>query len=216
VTRGDRLRDLTIVKLGGSHSLGPHLKDWLATLARCGGRAIVAPGGGPFADQVRRAQAAMGFDDRAAHHMALLAMEQFGAAICSLAPDLVPASSLSQLRRSLRARRTPVWMATKMVLRASDRVSPSWNVTSDSLAAWLAGRLGARRVMLVKHGAPFGEGSNIADLAARQIVDSMFPHYLSIARAEAVFVGPTEHARAGELLRPPLEPGACPGSRQMR
>ena len=42
----------------------------------------------------------MEFDDRAAHQMALLAMEQFGAAICSLEPALVPAASLPQLRNS--------------------------------------------------------------------------------------------------------------------
>jgi len=192
--------DLTIVKLGGSHAVEPQLRAWLTTLARCAGRAVVVPGGGPFADQVRNTQAVMGFDDRAAHHMALLAMEQFGAAICGLERALVPASSLRELRKTLGAGRTPVWMATKMALEASDRVPASWRVTSDSLAAWLAGRLGARRVMLVKHGAPFGAHPEIAGLAARGIVDPLFQHYLSAAGAEAVFVGPLENARASELL----------------
>src|ERR1700676_2401719 len=114
--------ELTIVKLGGSHALEPHLRDWLAMLARCRGRAIVVPGGGLFADQVRRMQAAMGFDDRAAHQMALLAMEQFGAAICSLEPRLIPAFSLRGLHQILGESRTPVWMATKMTLEAADRV----------------------------------------------------------------------------------------------
>lgn len=198
--------ELTIVKLGGSHALEPHLRDWLAMLARCRGRAIVVPGGGLFADQVRRMQAAMGFDDRAAHQMALLAMEQFGAAICSLEPALVPAASLPQLRKTLRARRTPVWMATKMALDAADCVPSSWDVTSDSLAAWLARRIGSRRVMLVKHGAPFGDRAKISDLAARQIVDPLFAQYLDAASAEAVFVGPADHARAAELLGAPIEP----------
>jgi dihydroneopterin aldolase len=199
-------RDLTIVKLGGSLALEPHLRDWLTMLARCAGHAIVAPGGGPFADQVRRTQVVMGFDDHAAHRMALLAMEQFGAAICSLEPTLVPASSLRRLRQTLRAGRTPVWMASKMALEASDRIPPTWQVTSDSLAAWLAGCVGAGRVMLVKHGAPFGEHLNIPDLATREIVDPLFAHYLGAAGAEAIFVGPTEHARALELLGASIEP----------
>jgi 5-(aminomethyl)-3-furanmethanol phosphate kinase len=206
-------RDLTIVKLGGSHALQPHLHDWLTTLARCGGRAVVTPGGGPFADQVRKTQVVMGFDDRAAHHMALLAMEQFGAAICSLERALVPAASLRQLRQALHAGNTPVWMAAKMSLAAADRVPPSWQVTSDSLSAWLAGRLGARRVMLVKHGAPFDAPLDIKDLAAREIVDPLFAHYLDEAGAEAVFVGPADHARALQLLGGVQS--TDPGGRQM-
>src|SRR3984957_4302052 len=145
-------RDLTIVKLGGSLALEPHLRGWLTMLARSPGRSIVVPGGGPFADQVRTTQVVMGFDDRAAHHMALLAMEQFGAAICNLEPALVPAASLPQLRKTLRAGRTPVWMATKMALDAADCVPSSWDVTSDSLAAWLARRVGSRRGVRVKNG----------------------------------------------------------------
>src|ERR1700722_16062928 len=121
--------DLTIVKLGGSLALEPHLRGWLTMLARCPGRSIVVPGGGPFADQVRRTQVVMGFDDRAAHHMALLAMEQFGAAICNLEPALVPATSSHCLHQILGEGRTPVWMATKMTLEASDRVPHTWQVT---------------------------------------------------------------------------------------
>jgi 5-(aminomethyl)-3-furanmethanol phosphate kinase len=201
-------RDLTIVKLGGSLALEPHLRGWLTTLARCRGRAIVVPGGGPFADQVRKTQVVMGFDDRAAHHMALLAMEQFGAAICGLERALVPAISSRCLHQILSEGRTPVWMATKMTLEASDRIPATWKVTSDSLSAWLAGCVGSRRVMLVKHGAPFGDRPDIGDLAERQIVDPLFAHYLGEAGAEAIFVAPTEHARAMELLGGPGEAAA--------
>jgi len=199
-------RDLTIVKLGGSLALEPHLRGWLTALARCPGRSIVVPGGGPFADRVRTAQVVMGFDDRAAHHMALLAMEQFGAAICNLEPSLVAASSSRCLSNVLDEGRTPVWMATKMALEASDRIPPSWEVTSDSLAAWLAGFVGrqarasgeARRAV---RGSP-----DMLELAERQVVDPLFARYLDAAGAEAIFVDPTDHARAMELLTAPLEP----------
>lgn len=191
---------LTIVKLGGSLALAPYLRKWLTVLACCGGRAIIVPGGGLFADQVRKAQSEIGYDDRAAHHMALLAMEQFGVAICNLEPMLAPAHSLRQIRQALRAERTPVWMATKMALEAAHEIPASWDVTSDSLAAWLAGRVGSRHVMLVKHGAPFADPPDIHELAAREVVDRSFPHYLSTAEAKAVFVGPEEYQRASALL----------------
>ena len=79
---------LAIVKLGGSHATGPHLKDWLAAIAAEAGAIAIVPGGGPFADAVRTAQAAIGYDDRAAHAMALMAMAQFGCALQSLNPAL--------------------------------------------------------------------------------------------------------------------------------
>ena len=199
-------RRLTIVKLGGSHALAPHLRNWLSALAGCGGRVIVVPGGGPFADQVRQAQIEMKFDDRAAHHMALLAMEQFGAAICNLETTLVPAASLRQLRQTLRSGRTPVWMATKMALAAAASLPASWDVTSDSMAAWLAARVGSANVVLVKHGAPFGGAPDMNDLIGRKIVDPLFQTYLSAAKAEAVFVGPADYARASELLGATIRP----------
>jgi 5-(aminomethyl)-3-furanmethanol phosphate kinase len=200
---------LAIVKLGGSHALQPHLRSWLTALAECGRRVIVAPGGGPFADEVRRAQKKMAFNNRTAHHMALLSMEQFGLAICSLEPRLVPAASLRALRAELRAGRTPVWMAAKLALAASE-LEQSWDLTSDSLAAWLAGRIGAKLVALVKHGAPFVDASDLESLVARGIVDPLFPRYLKAGHAEAVFLGPTDHELLGQTINS-ASPCAAPG-----
>ena len=42
-----------VVKLGGSVASSPFLEDWLRTLAGGGGRLVVIPGGGPFAEAVR-------------------------------------------------------------------------------------------------------------------------------------------------------------------
>ena len=83
----------TFVKLGGSYAFSTHLKDWIDAIAACPGRVVVAPGGGPFADAVRMAQAKMGFDDRAAHQMALLAMDQYGCALANLGAGLTLAAS---------------------------------------------------------------------------------------------------------------------------
>src|SRR5215510_16371000 len=69
---------VTVVKLGGSYAHAAELKPWLAAIAACAGHVVLVPGGGPFADAVREAQARMGFDDRVAHRMALTAMAQYG------------------------------------------------------------------------------------------------------------------------------------------
>src|SRR5882757_6158198 len=110
-----RSRDLTVVKLGGSHAFAPHLADWIAAIAAHIGRIVVVPGGGPFADAVRAAQPKIGFDDNAAHRMALLAMEQYGCALASLNPRLALAESRAAIDRALAAGRVPIWLPTRMV-----------------------------------------------------------------------------------------------------
>jgi aspartokinase-like uncharacterized kinase len=197
------MRDLTgptVVKLGGSYAFSTHLKDWIDVITDCAGRVVVAPGGGPFADAVRTAQLKMGLDDRAAHHMALLAMDQYGCALASLGAGLTLAASATAIRRVLRDGGVPVWSATRMVLDAKD-IPWSWDVTSDSLAAWLAGRIGAKRVLLVKHVEPPAGRLRAEDLVARGIIDPAFPRFLGASGAEAFVAGPTEHAAAAVALR---------------
>ena len=134
----------TVVKLGGSHAFSEHLAGWVEAIADCAGHVIVVPGGGPFADAVRDAQPKIGFDDAAAHHMALLAMEQYGCALASLNGAFVLANSANAMERALDARQVPVWMPSRMALAAAD-IPASWEITSDSLAAWLAGHAPPRR-----------------------------------------------------------------------
>src|SRR5262249_8865194 len=161
-----------VIKVGGSCAASLDLRRWAGAVAACGGRVVIVPGGGAFADAVRAAQPVMGFDDAAAHHMALLGMEQFGRALASFDARLSPVDSVAGLRRGLRDGNVPVWLPTRMTLAAAD-VPASWDVTSDSLAAWLAGRLGARRLVLMKQvDVPRDFSEN---LATQGIVDPAFP-----------------------------------------
>jgi aspartokinase-like uncharacterized kinase len=50
---------LTVVKLGGSHADSPLLRPWLDAIAAACGHAVLAPGGGPFAEAGRAAQKRM-------------------------------------------------------------------------------------------------------------------------------------------------------------
>ena len=162
-----------VVKLGGSLHEAPALRPRLAELATMEGPArIVVPGGGPFADAVRELQPRLGFDDLAAHRMAILAMQQFGLALQALEPRL----TLAQSEAELRAARAAVWLPWALA-GLEPGIEPSWSVTSDSLAAWLAARLGAELLILVKS-APVAPGAATADaLAAAGLVDPAFPEY---------------------------------------
>src|SRR5262249_39862354 len=129
---------LSVVKLGGSLALTPQCTAWLDILAKWGGPLILVPGGGPFADCVRKAQGAMGFDDLVAHRMALIAMGQYGMALAAHSDAFTLASACDEIDGALSRGKIPVWPPEKMVL-AAEEMPASWDVTSDSLAASLGG-----------------------------------------------------------------------------
>lgn len=181
-----------VVKFGGSFAFSSHLPAWVEALAACASRAVIVPGGGPFADTVRAAQLRMGFDDPTAHHMALLAMEQYGRALAACNATLSPADSIETMREGLAAGRIPVWMPVRMVLDAAD-VTPSWDVTSDSLAAWLGSRIGGDRLFLIKHAAACAGRASVEELAALGVVDKAFPTYLRKSSVRAFVLGPADH-----------------------
>jgi len=196
-----------VVKLGGSLAFSPHLRPWLDVLASRAGTVVLVAGGGPFAEVIRDAQKKMGFADDAAHHMALTAMEQFGRALASMQPALLPAATSVEIVRALKQKRVPVWSPARLVLAAKD-IPASWDATSDSLAAWLAGHLGAQRVLLVKHGAFPTDPVRVDDLVARGIVDPLFPKFLAASRAMVSVVGAADHAFAATAMPRGLLPGA--------
>ncbi|QTL05933.1 hypothetical protein J5J86_11910 [Aquabacter sp. L1I39] len=108
---------------------------------------LIVAGGGTFADAVRDAQAPLGLSDRACHRMALLAMEQTAYALQDLAPALRAVTALDNL--SSLARGSAVWFPSRDLM-GHPHIPESWDVTSDSLACWLATVLKAPRLVLVK------------------------------------------------------------------
>lgn len=204
-----------VVKLGGSLAGSPLLAVWLDAIALGGGRIVLVPGGGDFADKVREMQDRWGFDDRRAHHMAVLAMEQYGLMLAGLRSDLVPVDSRRAIRNALRQGRVPVWLASRMVIGRPE-IPESWEVTSDSLAAWLAASLRAAGVVLVKS-VPVEEGCRVEDLVRRGVVDPMLPRFLQGVPACRCIAAERHHEmaealRAGRMAGTPvaMEPGPAP------
>jgi 5-(aminomethyl)-3-furanmethanol phosphate kinase len=138
-----------VIKVGGSLEAQPAaLRRLMTTLARVGRRRwlVVVPGGGRFADEVREADRRYDLGDSAAHWMAILAMDQYGHLLARLAPGSVVADSRCALAPGrLNVLLPSVW------LRRADPLPHSWDVTSDSIAAWIAGTMKIPHLMLVKH-----------------------------------------------------------------
>lgn len=165
---------ITVIKLGGSLLSASALPACLDTVERYPGNILLVPGGGVFADQVRLAQRQWGFDDVAAHRMAILAMGQMALLFNSLKPDFALFDSVLKI---ISLPKVAVWSPDIDELDEAGIV-PSWDITSDSLAAWLAGRVKADALLLVKS-CSVDEGAALTDLQQGGVIDVGFVSFVA-------------------------------------
>ncbi|MFZ4700617.1 MAG: hypothetical protein ACOYMG_11265 [Candidatus Methylumidiphilus sp.] len=195
---------LWVVKLGGSLAGSPRLSPWLEALSQTS--AVIVPGGGPFADRVRQAQARWHFNDITAHHMAIVAMRQYGRMLVGLCPKLLAATRLEDLAR--RQNQAVVWLPSPGILDAAG-IPATWDITSDSLAAWLAGQLHAENLLLVKSVAELDEPTDglreipFAEAADTGWVDLAFDRYAMNQSFQSWLCGPGGHAMQPQAFTEP-------------
>ena len=142
----------TVVKVGGgvlAHA--DHFKAALALISTVGRehRLLVVPGGGPFAEAVRDVDRRHGLSDDAAHWMAILAMDQYAYLIAERLIGGSIVTDILETRAALETDHVPVLTPSRW-LREVDPLPHTWDVTGDSIAAWVAGCVGARRLVLIK------------------------------------------------------------------
>ena len=189
-----------VVKLGGSLANSEALPRWLDVIANAGaGKVVLVPGGGPWADEVRAAQKREGFDDRVAHRRSLRAMEQYGKVLAGMRANLVPVSGIAEIHEALRNGRIALWMPYEMVV-ADPTIPESWDVTSDSLAAWLAKQMNASALLLVKSVKIDGPQPGIEDLMRRGWVDPAFATFTSGMHLRFVLLGQGDQMVAERML----------------
>ncbi len=140
-----------VIKIGGGLLASGRLETVCAAVARAGYRwpIVVVPGGGPFADAVRETQHALAFSDGAAHRMALLAMDQYAEVLVERIPGAVWVGDHGKAMAALRRPGVAV-LAPSRWIGASGALPQRWDVTSDSVAAFVAGALDATRLVLIK------------------------------------------------------------------
>jgi hypothetical protein len=124
---------------------------------------------------VREAQSHWQFDDLAAHNMAVLAMAQTAHLLHALEPRLAFASDESDIRRVLHSGQAALWMPLALLRDAPDLLT-SWDVTSDSLALWLALRQNAEALVVVK-ACEVPSELTLAQLTALGTVDARFAEW---------------------------------------
>jgi len=170
-----------VIKLGGSLVTSGNLLLCLDKIeSEYQGRAVViVPGGGAFADHVRQAQQQWQFDARAAHCMAILAMQQMALLFSALRPQLKIAATITEIRDLLNQQKITIWSPNVSELDQAN-IPSTWDITSDSLAAWLTRTLDAEELILVKS-VIIDADFDVLKLMREQVVDASFAEYIQQA-----------------------------------
>ena len=132
---------MKIVKLGGSlqekgREIIRFLSDYAETKAHT---FIIIPGGGHFVKRIKRLSEQEVISDDAAHWMAVRGMHQYG---FYLADD-----SGIEIVESMEELRNVVHIGVLLpynLLKEDDSLPHTWNVTSDTIAAFVANKVGEK------------------------------------------------------------------------
>jgi aspartokinase-like uncharacterized kinase len=139
-----------VVKIGGSlaedSAILERLCKELGRLAEAH-KLVVVPGGGEFADTVRKLDKKFNLSNRVAHKMAILAMDKYGLLLSDIAPNSVVSHSLEQIISSTKGM-LPIILPSTFMFR-EDPLEHSWDVTSDSISACIASFLHVDKLVLV-------------------------------------------------------------------
>jgi aspartokinase-like uncharacterized kinase len=133
-----------ILKLGGSlMDNGGEILRFLSDYAETKSRSfVIVPGGGPFAEVVRKLSEKKTISDDTAHWMAVLAMHQYGLFLAGNEPEIkIPvAESMEELNNA-----DPISIILPYkLLKDDDSLPHTWDVTSDTIAAFIAHKLGEK------------------------------------------------------------------------
>jgi 5-(aminomethyl)-3-furanmethanol phosphate kinase len=175
---------VAIIKVGGSlfdwAELPVRLNAFLDARRAADGeeRQVLIAGGGPAADVVRALDRIHGLGDETAHRLALHAMDLTAIMLAQLVPGTVPVEHVDTLRTVWATGSIPV-LAPRLTIEETERsgqasLPASWDVTSDTITAWIAVQLVADRLIFLKS-APLPVGTDRREAAQLGLVDPMLP-----------------------------------------
>jgi len=183
-----------VVKLGGSlHHQIPEIVPLLCKSERL----LVVPGGGLFADVVRQEHVS----DDSAHWMAIAAMEQYAWVIASHGMKTTDILAIPE---------TTAVFLPYISMRQHDPLPHSWDVTSDSIAAWIAAELGIELLVLKSVDGIFLKGINqeqVTTSIKNDVVDPFFIPFVLKHRIKTTII----NGKSGESIEKFLngEPVQC-------
>jgi 5-(aminomethyl)-3-furanmethanol phosphate kinase len=189
-----------VVKLGGS--LYRRIPGIVPILRAAGRPLLIVPGGGPFANAVREAQV----DDDAAHWMAIAAMDQYGWYV---------ASHGLPVTETLATPDHPVVLLPYRCLREKDPLPHSWDVTSDTIAAWIAYTQGLDLLLLKSVDGIMAGGALLGTVTsplATDVVDQAFLPFVLEKKIETCIINGSDPVRVQQFLAGRQVPGTKTGT----
>jgi len=115
--------------------------------------ALIIPGGGMFADEVRAAN----LDDDTSHWNAIKSMNRYGRFLSTFGIKLTEVPEIPQSSIQI--------LMPEKILKEEDPLPHSWEVTSDSIALWIAERLEVPLLLIKSRSGTLDDG----------LVDTFFP-----------------------------------------
>ena len=189
-----------VVKLGGS--LYNKVPDLVSAFLSSERPLFVVPGGGPFADQVRNTK--VGQDS--AHWMAIAAMEQFGWFISDQGIEKTEFLKVPD--------RTVVFLPYR-IMRELDPLPHSWDVTSDSIAAWVAASMEIELLLLKSVDGIENAGVLQIDITSpvrTDVVDPFFIPFVLDKKIKTTVINGYNIERVRKFLHGQVVPGSCIGT----
>lgn len=172
-----------LIKVGGSLLDWPELPRRLRSFLDGeygrghGSRIVLIVGGGAAADFVRAMDRIHALGDMASHRLAIHSLDLSAQLLHSLLPGSTIVFGSEELEASDR-QAVPILSPRRFLEELDDphddRLPASWDVTTDSIAARIAVRLGAGRLVLLKSTA-LSEGTDREGAARLGLVDPLFP-----------------------------------------
>src|SRR5450759_528847 len=152
---------MILIKLGGSliNTARTIVKDLIEYTNSTDETIIIVPGGSIFADTVRRVDPG----EESAHWMAVLGMEQYGYYLAD--------GTGAQLIESLEIPDKGTYILLPYrILKEKDELPHTWDVTSDTIAAWVAFQLGVRFIKVTDVDGIYLNGTLQKELLADEII----------------------------------------------
>jgi aspartokinase-like uncharacterized kinase len=190
----DQATSPLIVKVGGS--LYNQIPDLIPVIKASKRPLFLIPGGGPFAELVRRLQV----DNDTAHWMAVSAMEQYGLFIASF--------GISTTDFIITPLTTTVFLPYRN-LRLTDPLPHTWDVTSDSIAAWVAHTLHLDLLLLKSVDGIFINGIfqvQVTRPVETDVIDPFFIPFVVQNSVRATIINGTKPERVEKYLKGDLVP----------
>lgn len=184
---------IRIVKLGGSLLRSSLLANWITmfTNLTTDYKVVIVPGGGVFAEVVRSAQKHWSFSDSSAHHMALIAMQQYGLLLNDLLANSNIVNTLEEIDQQ--QNNLLIWCPVQLHIEKQIDMPSSWDYTSDSLALWLAIKMHAVNLYMIKSVNYNGKQQDINQLTIKGLIDVGFAKLLPDYQGRVFFFNKSEH-----------------------